>query len=266
MVHSIPILPPYELPTGSAAVQDTDFCFDNGGNTFWVRLIVPGNDTFVEVFKVTAAGAVSKIDEFEPAMGAWTGHPEGHTKKAVAVVSKIKGADVVCGITCYELTEPNRNHWQEQYVTRNVAVPFPQGVSPESGAGPAVFYASGGEPDPEPGGEPVDYALIKTKVHEALGLADGVTLVQAISGSASGQIRQGIEDKVKDALSELFQDPPQSAIEGTFQGRYFPYVKNAAANPLANVLGGQDAWGRARREELKAIIREVLDEYEEVEP
>lgn len=203
MVHSIPILPPYELPTGSAAVQDTDFCFDNGGNTFWVRLIVPGNDTFVEVFKVTAAGAVSKIDEFEPAMGAWTGHPEGHTKKAVAVVSKIKGADVVCGITCYELTEPNRLHWQEQYVTRGVAVPFPPGVSPESGAGPAVFYA-------EESGGGNDVGATKEEVQAIVSAA-----VSAIKGQENITLRVVVDNigpKTKTGVEQLFDGAQGSHI------------------------------------------------------
>ena len=103
---------------------------------------------------------------------------------------------------------------------------------------------------------------IVSAVREVIGLPTG-DLVTAIAGKSTAQgglIRQGLEDKVKDALAELFNDPAQTPTERTFQDKYFPYVKNAAANPLANVLGGQDAWGRARKEELKGIIREVVNE------
>lgn len=163
MANSVPILPPVTLGTGSQAVQAVGRCKDNGGNSFIGRLVVPGNFSYVEIFKRDSAGTVTKIDEFSMEVGPWDGHPEGHPRKTVDLHCMIDGPNVVSTVTGYNLTSPERDHYQEEHVTHNVAVPFPQGVNPESGAGPLMFYepegGSGGG-----GGADVDYDEVERRV------------------------------------------------------------------------------------------------------
>lgn len=202
MANSVPILPPVTLGTGSQSVQAIGRCKDNGGNSFIGRLVVPGNLAYVEIFKKDSAGTVTKIDEFSMQIGPSNEHPEGHPRKAVDLHCMLDGSNVVSTVTGYNLTSPQRDHYQEEHVTHNVAVPFPQGVNPESGAGPLMFYepegGSGG------GGGNVTHEQIVAAVREVIGLSSA-TLVQAIAGKTEeqgGNLRQGIEDKVKDAIAE----------------------------------------------------------------
>ena len=136
----------------------------------------------------------------------------------------------------------------------NVYVPYPRGQQPEDGEAGAF--------NPEPGGiEPVGPTLdeIKQVMQDVMGITDRRVPFTQFYGSHR-DIRRGMEEKAKDAAIELLDTEHPDDNARLYQDRFFPFLKNAAANPLANVLGGQDAWGRARRDELKAIIREVLHE------
>lgn len=145
-------------------------------------------------------------------------------------------------------------HERNQYTLYYVALDwYNHGGAPGEKEGAATFI-----PVAISGGGEVDPAVIRKAVSDVLGLPEGVTLVQAISGSQGGQIRQGLEDKTKDALSELFNDPPRSDVERVFQERFFQYVKNANAGVQANILNGQDEWGARQRTAFIALIREAL--------
>ena len=80
-------------------------------------------------------------------------------------------------------------------------------------------------------------------------------------------IAAGLRSRPAEGMAWIM-DPAHHSDETArqWQDALFQFVKNAAANPLANVLGGQDEWGAARRDELKEIIREVLDENFTIEP
>jgi hypothetical protein len=152
MATSVPVLEPVELPTGSNGINAIGRCKDNGGNSFIARLIQSGNDTWIECYKRTSAGVLSYVGDFT--MGP---DPGGHARKMVDVHAMLDGDNVVCTVTGYDLTSPKRKHYQEEYVFAHVAVPYPSGVSPESGAGPAMWRAEGsGGGDVE-----VDYERIK---------------------------------------------------------------------------------------------------------
>lgn len=117
--------------------------------------------------------------------------------------------------------------------------------------GPNAFIPTGGG-----GGDPVDYDQVEVRIRKVLGIdtaVNGETLAHRISG-INGDYRQGLEDKAKSAAVELLTGTDQNAQ--VYKAALYQFLKDAAANPLANVLGGQDAWGAARRAELVAIVRE----------
>ena len=111
----------------------------------------------------------------------------------------------------------------------------------------------------------MDYDRIRAITRDELGLTEGQdSLIQLYGGQG---IRQGLEDKAKDAAIELLIGTDARAE--AYKAALYDFLKNAAAGPLANVLGAHDAWGQARRDELKDVIREVLEEnlpFEDVEP
>lgn len=136
------------------------------------------------------------------------------------------------------------------------------------GPGEVPLAREGGFTGSEGGGE-VDPVVLREAVREVMGVPEGMTffqvLTQAIAGSPSGSIRQGLEDKDKDALAELFNDPPRSEIERVFQERFFQFVKNANAGVQENIINGQDEWGQAQHSAFVRMVREALAPHAVVE-
>jgi hypothetical protein len=113
----------------------------------------------------------------------------------------------------------------------------------------------------------VDYDEVELRIRKVLGVEEtvgGETLAHRISGK-DGDFRKGLMDKAADALVLLLQpeffdngqpNRDYTPKAGQYQALLFPFLKNAAANPIKNVLGGDDDWGRDRRAELVAIVEE----------
>lgn len=119
------------------------------------------------------------------------------------------------------------------------------------------------------GGTDVDYArveaIVKFVVERVVGATESDSLVNKLT-TGNVSVRTALRQISKQALVYL-QDPANyndpndpEHLAQKYQDAVFSFNKNAAANPLANVLGGSDAWGMARRNELKAAVREVLHE------
>ncbi len=145
-----------------------------------------------------------------------------------------------------------------------------QGMETEEGAAGAYAPSDGG------GGGGMDEETLKRVLREQLGLrGTEPSLIGLFAGidprdPNRNLVRKGLGEKglgsAEDALIELLQpefleephrpNPAYTAKAGQYQALLFPFVKNAAANPLANTLGGQDDWGKARRAELVAIVEE----------
>jgi hypothetical protein len=133
-------------------------------------------------------------------------------------------------------------------------VQFGAGQNPEFGGYPT--YA----PDPAPEVE-VDYErverIVNFVVERIVGAAQNDSLVNKIT-MGQGSMRQQLRALGKQATRELLTETDADAEQ--YKAALFQFVKNANAGVQANILGGQDAWGQARRDELKEIIREVLRE------
>lgn len=231
---------------------DCSFIIDAAGNMFIAGatgLAENTNITFVEVFKVAPNGPVPN----EPQWKVTPTTPQ----KVDAVQLYYSGTDLRVVMATHEPGPAPRDMMIEQAVIPGVFV-YEAGMQLESG-GPGAFTGSGDPtPDPGPGGPPVDYDEVERRV-EFIVRRELAALVGLFG---SGSIRQALEDKTKDAIVEATNpanydtDPRAHA----YQDALYPFLKNAAAGPLANVLGGQDEWGQARQEELKQIIRDVLEE------
>lgn len=111
------------------------------------------------------------------------------------------------------------------------------------------------------GGTDVDYArveaIVNFVVERIVGAAQNDSLVNKIT-TGNQSMRQAIRGLDKDAAIQLLTGTDPQAEQ--YKAALFDFVKNANAGVQANILGGQDAWGMARRNELKAAIREVLHE------
>lgn len=177
MPRSTPILPPEEMGTGSNGIPAVARCKDFAGSSFTARLIQAGNSTYVELFKTTSVGGTARIGDFEMQDGPVTGKPPA-PRKMVDVHLMLDGDNIVATVTGYDLTSPTRKHYQEEYVFAHIAVPFPVGVSPESGAGPAMFRSEG---NPQPQEEPVDYDKIKQIVKVEVDAAKTLIIANMIS-------------------------------------------------------------------------------------
>lgn len=85
---------------------------------------------------------------------------------------------------------------------------------------------------------------IVAAVREVIGLAEGTSLLKAISGSDQGSFRQGIEDKVKDALKEekVLTQPMFAGGQGDFevseQLKNRAYVGSLGALKKADLYSG----------------------------
>lgn len=191
-------------------------------------------------------------------MGEGIGTPEDGAKVdgSAAWQTGVRGAVLATG---HALATPPRKNGAYMGQLPFTLVPYQRGEVPLGSDGGFIPVEGGG-------GELVDYARVDSIVRTAIGLgpgsdADPNSLLKAISGrnvAEHGSFRQGIEDKVKDALTELFNDPPQTDTERIFQERFFEYVKNANAGVQLNIIDGGDAWGQARREGLVQIVLEAL--------
>lgn len=124
----------------------------------------------------------------------------------------------------------------------------PQFEQESNGPGADVIPSGGG------GTSEVDYARVEAIVNFVV-QRELAGLVSLFGGQG---IRQGLEDKAKDALVETLTG--DDARAQAYKAALYDFVKNANAGVQANILGGQDQWGQARREELKAALREVLEE------
>jgi hypothetical protein len=135
----------------------------------------------------------------------------------------------------------------------------PQHEAEEGGAG----AYRGGDMLPTPEVEPVDYEEIERRVNfvveRIVGAAQSDSLVNKIT-AGQGSMRQQLRALGKQATRELLTGTDQDAQQ--YKDALYQFVKNANAGVQANILGGQDPWGVARRDEMKAIIREVLQEID----
>jgi hypothetical protein len=171
---------------------DTDGMVDAAGNRFsLLAQAVPanGNDTYITLYKITPQGTfVSWV--FRPSQGQ-------KIDKANLLRS---GNDVIVEAITHAITSNKpRLLMKESAVVQGVFVTTASYEGEEGGAG---AYTGGELPPQEVG---VTKAEVEEVVREVIGLRAG-SLVQAIAGrpeSEGGQIRQGLEDKVKDAIREL---------------------------------------------------------------
>lgn len=230
---------------------DSDLVVDAGGNTFIVigaQNYPPTNDTWAEVYRV-APGAPM------PAQPQWRVLPAGfgnpNPQKIDAVQVYYSGGDLLVTMVTHEPGPGPRDINVEVGIIPSVFV-YEEGMIQRSGGPDALSGVT--EPAPDPGGTEVDYPRVEAIV--AFVVQRELTgLIQQFGGQG---VRQGLEDKAKDAAVELLTGNDQRAE--AYKAALYSFVKNANAGVQANILGGGDAWGTARRDELKAIVREVLRE------
>lgn len=143
-----------------------------------------------------------------------------------------------------------------------VFVPFTNQL-PEGGA--AGAFSPEGEPQPAPEVE-VDYDRIKREteavvnfvVERIIGADQQNSLINRITTGPTISVRQALRGLQKDAAIQLLTGTDAQAEQ--YKDALFDFVKNANAGVQANILGGQDEWGVERRNELKAAVREVMEE------
>jgi hypothetical protein len=245
-----------------AGYTDVEARIDAGGKQFLAVSVAPDatntNITRVELYVAPAGQPFPQAPDYILTTSA------GPADKIDAVGLERSGSDLIV----YAATHaPGAGNRALHIVAKKLVGVFntnPQFEAESNGAGAEVIPAGQGG-----GGEPVDYDRIRAITRDELGLTEGQdSLIQLYGGQG---IRQGLEDKAKDAAIELLTGT--DARSEAYKAALYDFLKNAAAGPLANVLGGQDAWGQARQEELRQIIREevgaALEEdvlAEDVEP
>lgn len=109
-------------------------------------------------------------------------------------------------------------------------------------------------------GEPVDYEQIREIMRYEVERGNG-RLADEFDPNG---IAAGLRSRPGEGLAWFLDDANYAEDETArkLQDTLFQFVKNANAGVQANILGGQDDWGVARRNELKQIIREVLQEID----
>lgn len=254
-----------------AGYTDVEARIDASGKQFLAVSVAPNaentNITQIELY-IAAAGA-----PFPQAPDHVFTTPAGQGDKIDAVALERSGRDLIVYGATHAPGAGNRALHVVAKKLLNVFDTNPQFEAESNGRGAEVIPAGSGGG----GGGDVDYDLIRAIVRDELGLREGEdSLISQYAGAApagSSTVRKGLQEKginaVERRMAELLDvtrhDTDQYA--GQYQDRLFDFTKNAAANPLANVLGGKDPWGRLRQEELRTIIkecvREVLDEGEE---
>lgn len=218
---------------------DSDGDVDAVGNRFSLLAEAQpgnGNITFATLRKIAPNGTV---------LGTWTFRPTANQKIDKANMLR-SGRDVIveCITHAITSTKPRQLH-KETNKVEGVWVTTSSFESERGGAGAFV-----------PTGVPEEGGVTKEEVQ---------TIVSAAQASIISTVVGNIIPKVQYAFINGLDDENEDDLAERFRGALFPYLKNAAANPLANVLGGGDAWGVARREELKAIIQEAIEELGELE-
>jgi hypothetical protein len=210
---------------------DTDGLVDAAGNRFsLLAQAVPanGNDTYITLHKITPAGAFT----------SWVFRPSQGQKIDKANLLR-SGNDVIVECITHAITSNKpRLLMKESAVVQGVFVTTASYEGEEGGAG--AWMPTGNPPQEIE----VDYQRISD-------------IVDARVDAAVATIVANMIPKVQWALVHGLNDNFTQAPAPELRDRLFTYLKNAAANPLANVLGGQDEWGEARQEELKEIIREA---------
>lgn len=235
---------------------DSAILVDAAGNTFVATREITGNDTDFYVRKISPAGVV---------MGEW--EVQG------ANGYKIDGGDLgasgdhlLVATSAHDTPNPipPDGRWSAMGLAHipGVFVPF-DNQAPEAG-GPDAFTPTDPDPDPTPGGGGVTKAEVQWLLEHIIGADENNSLVNRFShgDDVRGQIRivdkQALVYLIDRANYEDLTDRDRLAKK--FQDGLFEQVKNANAGVQENILGGKDEWGQARRDELKAIIREVVNE------
>jgi hypothetical protein len=210
---------------------DTDGMVDAAGNRFsLLAQAVPanGNDTYITLYKITPQGTFI----------SWVFRPSQGQKIDKANLLR-SGNDVIVECITHAITSNKpRLLMKESAVVQGVFVTTASYEGEEGGAG--AWMPTGNPPQEIE----VDYQRISD-------------IVDARVDAAVAQIVANIIPKVQWALVHGLNDNFTQAPAPELRDRLFTYLKNAAANPLANVLGGQDEWGEARRQELIDTIREA---------
>jgi hypothetical protein len=194
-ISLLPHLPGQPLPSSGYSIDEYEFVKDYAGNRFDGYLLTEGNTTTIKVIKRNPQGVVLAQEQ------AQARNPQGAVLKLNSMDMAIDVADLVIVGNGYELTSPSRNHWQVGGVWANIAVPFPNGTDPAAGTGLQVF-AGVTQPEPSSCDAECIRAIVKEEIKAAIGLSAGQTLKQEITGSITGNFRQALEDKAKDALRE----------------------------------------------------------------
>lgn len=237
---------------------------DGAANTHLASLWSHGNCTVVYYRIINVAGAVigkynivmqGTPHTLDPAM---SGKP-----KTVDFDMAPSGRDMVFSLGGH-LADPTHSQ-NPVAVGRIPGVYVPVvSASPEDGKAGSFQPVEG---EPEPGGGGVTEDQLRAILRDELGLRDGENdlIGQFAANAPTGQstVRKGLHETgvgdTKKAEIELLTGNPETDPQARqYQDALFAFVKNASANPWANVLGGQDAWGQARQEELRQIIREEL--------
>lgn len=195
--------PVYEelLPSSSSSLSQPSAVKDYAGNAFdsFVRLV--GNDTKIIIQKRNPQGDLVAQAEVR-ASGS---------RKMTGADLFIDGSDIMVRTTAYDLTSPQRINAYEVGKWPGIAVAFPDGVNPALGKGPSTYSPAASE------AVPIDYDRIKNDV--------ATEVMNRMRSEFGGNIRQGIEDKVKDALGEGF-DPSK------YSDPRNKYIQDAAATYL----------------------------------
>lgn len=240
---------------------DSDGDVDAVGNRFSLLAEAQpgnGNITFATLRKIAPNGTV---------LGTWTFRPTANQKIDKANMLR-SGRDVIveCITHAITSTKPRQLHKE----TNKVEGVWVTTSSFESERGGAGAFVPTGQQEAD-----VDYAKIKD-IMEAVAVAD----INPVTNTAKTAVIDNLIPKVMTALAWLLDrrarplndggvpivpnptwlNEGMRALIGQYQDRLFETDKNAAANPLQNVLQGQDDWGQDRQEELKGIMRDVRDE------
>ena len=171
------------------------------------------------------------------------------------------GNNLVVSVSTHAPGEAPRATMVETYVVAGVWTTTAGFEAERGGAG----GFTGSEQNPDPGGGGVTEEQLRAILRDELGLRDGENdLIGQFAGAAppgSSTIRKGLhETNIGDTKTGMVQLMTVHDAQGTqYQDALFDFTKNASANPWKNVLGGEDAWGQARQDELRAIIREEVE-------
>jgi hypothetical protein len=192
------------------------------------------NNTWVDVFQYTPTGVIA---------GVWRVLPQAGYKADAINLSR-SGADlIVTVVTHAAVSDKPRGVHVETASIPGVFVTNPQFELEEGGAG--AWQPTAQEVE-------VDYGQIRQIMVEEI----------------NRLVRPHVEFWAREAIGNIIPKTMHAFIQGLdenntrepapdFRAALFDYLKNAAANPLANVLGGLDEWGEDRRQELIATIREA---------